>query len=91
MRIYVYGCANHEHPRVEVSHKMDENPDIYCRVCNSRMHRVPQLPAAIGFNSQEILVSWMEENYRRHRAGRPKFSPDLVKRPDKPIPLGRRR
>ena len=88
--LYIYACKNKAHPRKEVRHSMKEEPVILCDVCKKPMHRVPQ-PFRLGFNATEILVDWLDNNYRIMR-GHPKdwrrrlFSPDLVKRPVSPIP-----
>lgn len=84
MPTYVYRCPN-DH-RLELTHKMSEDPVVVCERCDQPMKRVPQRPAAIAFSAQEILQEWMDENYRRWRTKRRRFSPDVVKRPGKPIP-----
>jgi hypothetical protein len=87
---YVYACQNKSHPRVEVRHSMKEDPIIKCSVCHKPMHRVPQV-FRLGFNAQEILIDWLDNNYRIMRA-HPKdyrrwlVSPYRVKRPVSPIP-----
>lgn len=86
MPTYVYTCKHHTEFRKEMIHSMSEDPTVSCSVCGGQMHRVPQAPMAIAFNAGEILTEWMDENYRRWRTKRPRFSPDRVKRPGKPIP-----
>lgn len=65
---------------VEVVHGMTENPAVICSVCGGDMRRKPTVPRAIAFNATEVLVGWMDENYKRWRAGKPLLSPDHVKR-----------
>ena len=90
MATYVYACKNKDHPRKEVQHPMKESPAVKCAVCKKPMHKVMQ-PFRLGFNATEVLLDWMDNNYRIMR-GYPKdwrrrlFSPDLVKRPLSPIP-----
>lgn len=86
MPTYIYACMEREHPRKEVIHKMAENPVISCEVCGMEMYRVIQRPASIAFNAEQVLTEWMDENYRRYRTKRERFSPDQCKRPGKPIP-----
>jgi hypothetical protein len=69
---------------------MNENPVIKCDVCGRTMHRIPQV-FRLGFNATEVLLEYMDHNYRIMRKHpkdyrRRMFSPDLVKRPGKPIP-----
>jgi hypothetical protein len=83
---YVYGCEDKTHPRSVVIHKMFDNPVIPCSLCGTPMHRIPQPLLGIGYNATEVLVDWMEDNYKRKRAGRALNSPEKVQRPGKPIP-----
>jgi len=90
MATYIYACQNKTHPRKEVQHSMKADPVILCGVCKRPMFRVPQ-PFRFGFNATEILVDYLDHNYRIMRAHpkdyrRRMFSPDLVKRPVSPIP-----
>lgn len=86
MRTYVYACSVKEHPRKEVIHELGTDPVITCDVCGKQMHRVPQPMIGFYMHPEEVLISWMDDNYRRLRSKRPLNSPDLVKRPEKPIP-----
>jgi putative FmdB family regulatory protein len=88
MATYVYRCKNNH--RREVVHKMSENPVVKCKECGAVMRRVPQ-KFRFAFDAQEILIDWMDENYRRYRTKRRRFSPDEPKRPGKPIPLTKER
>lgn len=85
-RTYVYGCGARDHLRVEIRHEIGQNPTILCPTCGAPAHRIPQQLRGFYQNPEETLVEWMDDNYRRKRAGRPLHSPDLVKRPYKPIP-----
>ena len=86
MPTYVYGCPeDRDHPQQEIVHGMNANPTVKCAECGAVMHRVPQ-PFRWSMNAGELLTEWMDDNYRRKRAGKPLHSPDLVKRPYKPIP-----
>lgn len=85
---YVYGCDEYgaDHPRVEVVHKMSEDPVIHCKECGSTMHRVPQ-STRFGPNPAFMLRNWLSHNYRRYKARKQgkrvgKFSPYKVKDPD---------
>ena len=82
---YVYGCDDREHPRKEIVHKMGENPVVLCDECGKKMHRIPQAHR-FYMQPEEVLVDWMDDNYRRWRKKKPLRSPDRVKRPGKPIP-----
>lgn len=86
MPTYVYTCPTHTELRTEVAHGMKEDPVIECSVCGGVMHRVPQVPLAIGYNAQDILFDWLDERYRRFRARKagkhaPDFSPNAVNKP----------
>jgi len=86
MPTYVYGCpVDNDHPRQEIVHGMNADPVVKCEECGAVMHRVPQ-PFRWSMNAGELLTEWMYDNYQRKRAGLPLNSPDLVKRPGKPIP-----
>lgn len=86
MPIYIYGCdENREHPRVEVAHGVNESPSYTCRECGAGMHRIPQ-PFRFGMQAGQIIVDWLEDNYRRKRAGKPLVNKYKVTRPDKPKP-----
>jgi|SRR3990167_4168735 len=87
MAVYVYACPIRTHPRREVVHSMKEDPTIKCK-CGRIMKRVPQ-PFRFGIEAQSILIDWMCHNEKILRATHDRsklFSPNLVKRPDKPIP-----
>lgn len=86
MARYDYKCKDCKTIR-EVIHPMAEDPVVICTVCGGTMRRKPTAPKAIALNATDVLVSWMDENYRRYRARKqgfnaPPFSPDLVKRPE---------
>lgn len=86
MARYDYRCMECKRI-VEIVHPMVEEPQVICSVCGGDMRRKPTAPRAIALNAQEVLISWMDENYRRYRARKqgfsvPPFSPDLVKRPE---------
>ena len=81
MPTYVYGCLNKEHPRVELTHGMNDNPVVKCDVCGAVMHRVPQ-PARFYMNPEGILLDWMDENYKRFRAGKKPINPYKANRPE---------
>ena len=85
MPLYIYGCDNKEHPRKEVVHGMNENPDIRCDVCGGKMHRIPS-GGRFYINPESIIVDYLDENYRRYRARKKgrhvdKFSPERINRP----------
>jgi len=86
MRTYVYGCGDQKHMRVEICHAMGENPVINCPTCGKKCHRIPQQLRGFYQKPEETLIEWVDDNYRRKRAGKPLHSPDLVKRPYNPIP-----
>lgn len=86
MRVYVYGCGDPLHERVEVRHNIGENPEIPCPTCGAVAHRIPQQIRGFYQKPEETLIEWMDDNYRRKRTGIPLNSPDLVKRPFNPIP-----
>jgi hypothetical protein len=86
MADYVYGCENKDHPRKPISHSMKVDPVILCEVCGKRMYRIPQPLGRFYMKPEEVLVAWMDDNYRRMRGKRKLRSPDLCIRPDKPIP-----
>jgi len=78
MPLYIYGCdQDKDHARIEKAHGMMEDPEVLCS-CGARMHRVPQ--AAEHFVGG-VLLDWMNHNYNRYRAGKPRFSPYKVMRP----------
>jgi len=83
MPIYVYRCP--EDHRVEMTHGIKEEPVVQCEKCGKPMRRVPQ-PFRFSLSAQGILLDWMDENYRRWRTKRPRFSPDAANRPGKPLP-----
>lgn len=67
MPIYVYGCdANRQHPRREVQHSMAASPEIRCRKCGSKMHRVPQ---RVDFyqNPFEILSARADREFAQYK------------------------
>jgi len=83
---YLYRCPNNH--RKEITHGIKEDPLVICRKCGDVMRRVPQR-FTFGFNAEEIAAEWMDENYRRYRSKRMRFSPEKVKRPGKPLPATR--
>lgn len=40
MPTYVYGCPGGH--RVEIVHRMSDEPDVICEICGAVMHRIPQ-------------------------------------------------
>lgn len=88
MPTYVYRCPS-DH-RKEVTHSIKEDPKVICEKCGSVMRRVPQ-SFRFYMNPQGILIDWMDENYRRYRTKRRRFSPDEPKRPGKPLPATQER
>ena len=92
MPTYVYGCSDSikEHPRIEITHGMHENPVLCCEVCGAKMQRIPQ-SVRFYMNPGEILTEWMDENYKRYRARKKgkkadRFSPDKVMMPGAGLP-----
>ena len=88
MPTYVYGCSAHisDHPRLEITHGMHENPVLCCSVCGAEMRRIPQ-STRFYMNPEQIIVDYLDENYKRYRARKkgqkaPRFSPDKVMRPE---------
>ena len=83
MPTYVYGCRKDpSHPQMEITLTFDDQPEVACPVCGSPMGRVPQR-FRFGFNPFEILVDWMDDNYRRWRSGEPRV--DQANRPISPV------
>lgn len=94
---YVYGCPifKKDHPRIEVNHPMPTDENIkaglirlyWCHECGAKMERVPVAPMEISYSPWDVMVAWSDRNYRLFRSGsKERFSPDLINRPDKPIP-----
>jgi hypothetical protein len=67
MPVYVYGCNEKNHPRVEVVHGIDEDPAVLCE-CGAVMHRVPQL-FSWGWDAGLMLYENMDDEYRAFRKG----------------------
>jgi len=58
---YEYGCnQDPAHPRVEVIHSMTVDPEMRCSMCNSPMHRVPQIIRWYR-NPGQLLISKMSD------------------------------
>jgi len=92
MPTYVYACAVKDHGRIEVVHRMIDDPLVPCPYCDSPMHRVPQTGWGFYQNPYNTLLDWCDRNWRLVRSGSKKrFSPDTVMRPDKPLPLKKER
>ena len=69
---YVYGCdADRTHPRVEVTHRMDEDPEIRC-ACGAKMHRVPQPMRGFYRNPEQVIARWLTEESRLKRLRKPR-------------------
>jgi hypothetical protein len=86
MPLYEYRCSKDKtHQHVDIVHGMGEVVRVFCQECRAEMMRV-YTPFRINISALGILYDWMDENYRRYRTNTPRFSPDHVNRPGKPIP-----
>lgn len=80
---YTYRCS--EGHETEVSLSREELPNVYCPFCDGLMERLPSRIMAVGYNPEQVLTEWMDDNFRRKRAGKPRQG-DRVIRPGAPIP-----
>jgi len=64
MPIYVYGCKDKTHPRIEVHHGYYDNPILECEKCGSRLFRIPQ-KMLWGINPLSIVKEWSERNWSK--------------------------
>ena len=68
---YVYACEDARHPRSEIAHSIEEEPQIVCGVCGAEMHRVPQSFRWYR-NPGQVLLEKLDDGYRNMRARRSK-------------------
>jgi hypothetical protein len=68
---YVYGCTNKNHPRVEVTHGINDSYLERCKVCGNYLHRIPQ-PFRFGFSPIEIIRDWSERNWSKYLRKEPR-------------------
>lgn len=61
---YVYGCNKKEHPRIDVEHRINENPELRCVVCGELLHRIPQR-FLWGADPLFIVREWSERNWSK--------------------------
>lgn len=92
MPTYLYACDKEpkEHPPKEIVHKMQEEPEVVCEECGSKMHKRPQ-SMRFYFSPFDVLTSWSEENWRRYKARSKgkradRFSPDKINMPEAGVP-----
>lgn len=64
---YVYGCQDPTHPRREVVHAMNDNPEVRCPICRTAMHRIPQR-VRFYMNPTDVLLNEYDAKYRAFRA-----------------------
>jgi hypothetical protein len=74
MPMYVYGCDDKSHARLNIPHGMSDDPEILCPKCNGIMHRVPQ--AVMHYNNpHDSLVNELDKQFCKRKAegfrGRP--------------------
>lgn len=64
--LYVYGCEERDHPRVEARHGMKENPTVTCGVCGKVMRRIPQ-PVRWGYAPGDVWAEHVDREFGRWR------------------------
>lgn len=90
MAEYTFLCPACQH--VEVIHRaMQDGPPSDLTHCGQAMVRQYRPLKAVTFNAAHMLVDYYEHNYNLMRLRKcgihaPRFSPDHVTRPGKPIP-----
>ena len=66
MPVYVYGCEDKKHGRVDVVHGMTEIVMVACPVCGAKMHRIPQT-FRWGFSANSVLMDKFRQQEEQDR------------------------
>ena len=90
MAAYTFVCPNCKES-ITVTRMMQDGPPKDLEHCGQPMVRKYRPIRTIAFSPFEVQTDWMIENYNRYRARKkgkqaPRFSPDTINRPVKPIP-----
>lgn len=92
MATYTFFCLTCRNTLDLIAHMRDGAPaEIDCPACSGVMIRKYRPVKAVAFSAFEILTDHHIENFNRHKARArgqnvPRFSPDKINRPGKPIP-----
>jgi hypothetical protein len=64
---YVYGCSHPDHPRADVVHGFNEEPELRCATCGAVQHRIPQ-PFLWAWHPSHALLETMDRRFGEWKA-----------------------